>query len=337
MRNRYNLSWTELLNEFIHKSYKLCFVNKNSRWSGNIFLDVVEETGRMSKDQEYIKYLIRKSTPLFIGRLGAVEMTAFLNYLQINNKLPNSEQFKIGKYYLDKVLPNWWSVGSQRSMCNNAGFFPASPENLTKWGVLMEKDIKDVDILLRWLKNEKLLLPLNMNMNFLAYRNIEYPFLFLNPYIEALEGMKVLVISPFSETIKHQYELIDKIWSIKAMCPKYELKTLQSYNILRGNNKDADVRTWFDALKKMEEKISNIDFDIALIGCGAYAFHLGAFIKRMGKKAITTCGSTQLLFGIYGNRWVEFLKEKGIYNGYWTRPFDTKPKGYEKVENAAYW
>lgn len=324
------------MNELIHKSVKL-FRGRHSRWSKDIFLDVVEETGRVSKDQEYIKSLIRGNSPLFIGRLGAVELTAFLNYLQINNKLPNSERFELYKYYMDEVLPNWWSIGTKRSMCNNAGFFPPTHENLTKWGHLMENDIKDVDILLRWLKNEKLVLPLNMNMNFLAYRNIEYPFLFKNPYIEALSGMKVLVISPFSETIKHQYQFLNKIWTTKAMCPIYELITLQSYNVLRGNNDDTDVKTWFDALERMESEISKINFDIALIGCGAYAFHLGAYIKRMGKKAITTCGSTQLLFGIYGNRWAEFLKEKNLYNDHWTRPFDVKPKGYEKVENAAYW
>lgn len=332
----YRLTKTQFINEFIHKVIKN-FYGQKSRWSGDIFLDAINEEGRFSKDQEYLKTLLCSDKPLFIGRLGAVELVAYLNYLQINRRLPKEETFSLFSYYCDKVLPNWWSVGTQRSMCNNAGFFPADANTLNKWGGMMDDDLQQVDVLLRWLKNEKLILPLNSKMNFLAYRNVEYPFKFQNPYIKCFEEKRILVISPFSDTIKHQFQRLDKIWDNPQMRPKYELLTLQSYNVLGGKNEGSDVNGWFDALNRMKDSISKLDFDIALIGCGAYAFHLAAHVKRIGKKAITTCGSTQLLFGIYGNRWESFLIDNGIMNKYWTRPFDTKPQGYEKVENAAYW
>lgn len=334
----YELSKTQFVHEMIHKMVKNLRVNK-SRWSEDVFYDATNEEGRVSKDQEYLKQILCSNSPLMIGRLGAIELVAFLNYLQINGRLPSNESFNLLDYYCDKVLPNWWAVGSQRSMCNNAGFFPANTRNLNKWGKLMDDDIKCVDILLRWLKNEELILPLNENMNFLAYRNVEYPFKFKNPYVECFEGKRILVVSPFSKTIESQFKKMDKIWRGQLrMCPKYELQTLQSYNILGGRNcSQNDVTNWFDALNKMKDSISNKDFDIALIGCGAYAFHLAAHVKRIGKKAITTCGSTQLLFGIYGNRWEKFLIDNNVFNQYWARPFDEKPKGYEKVENAAYW
>lgn len=328
------ISKINLVNELIHKTIKSSIIRKNSRWSSDIFLEYFEETGRVSKDQEFLKNMLDSEKPIFIGRFGAIELATFINYLQIERKLGGADNFSLIKYYFDMVQPNWWSIASQRSMCSNAGFFPSTPENLTKWGELMERDIHDLDVLLRWLKIEDIIVPQNKHMNFLGYKNVEMPFLFKNPYTEVFDNKTILVVSPFSNSIRYQYERYSKIWGSDI---KFELKTLQSYNILSGNKNEGDPQTWFEALDLMKEQIEKQQFDIALIGCGAYAFHLAAHIKRLGKKAITTCGATQLYFGIYGNRWENFLKDKGILNEYWTRPFDIKPKGFEKVENAAYW
>ena len=42
------------------------------------------------------------------------------------------------------------------------------------------------------------------------------------------------------------------------------------------------------------------DFDVALIGCGAYGFPLAAKLKTAGKQAIHLGGVLQALFGIKG-------------------------------------
>ena len=52
----------------------------------------------------------------------------------------------------------------------------------------------------------------------------------------------------------------------------------------------------------MEERIGKIDFDVALLGCGAYGLPFAASIKRMGKKAVHLGVATQILFGIKGKR-----------------------------------
>lgn len=46
--------------------------------------------------------------------------------------------------------------------------------------------------------------------------------------------------------------------------------------------------------------MDKIDYDICLIGCGAYGFPLAAHAKRKGKKAVHLGGALQLLFGIKG-------------------------------------
>ena len=36
----------------------------------------------------------------------------------------------------------------------------------------------------------------------------------------------------------------------------------------------------------MEERVDKFQFDVALIGCGAYGLRMAAFVKGLGKKTI---------------------------------------------------
>jgi len=53
----------------------------------------------------------------------------------------------------------------------------------------------------------------------------------------------------------------------------------------------------------MMNQIRRFDFDIMFVGAGAYAPLLANFAKSIGKIGITTCGDTQLFFGVLGERW----------------------------------
>ena len=80
--------------------------------------------------------------------------------------------------------------------------------------------------------------------------------------------------------------------------------------------------------------MKEIDFDIALIGAGAYGFPLGAYAKQLGKQALHIGGALQLYFGIRGAYYDQF----GYHNEFWTRPLEEeKPKGFKKVEAGRYW
>jgi hypothetical protein len=152
-------------------------------------------------------------------------------------------------------------------------------------------------------------------------------------WLSELEGKKILVIHPMAELIEQQYNTVrEKIWPGKRILPKYEkLSTIKSVNSINGN---CDFASWFDALTFMKNEIDNVDFDVALLGCGAYGFPLAAYIKGKGKKAVHIGGALQLLFGIKGKRW-EFAP---FINEYWVspRPQD-RPKGFENVEGGCYW
>ena len=88
----------------------------------------------------------------------------------------------------------------------------------------------------------------------------------------------------------------------------------------------------------MKNQILKKDFDIALIGCGAYGFPLAAHVKRIGKQAIHLGGSLQILFGIKGKRWDNHPVISKLYNEHWIRPrVEDKPNKAHLVEDACYW
>ena len=145
------------------------------------------------------------------------------------------------------------------------------------------------------------------------------------------------VIHPFVDTIKKQYEKRDKLFPNPDILPEYELKTIKAVQSLGGSN--SEFSNWFEALEYMKKQISEIDFDIAIIGCGAYGLPLASYIKNIGKKAVHMGGGTQLLFGIKAKRWEEQYTNtcyKDLFNNYWAYPSnDEKPISANKVENVA--
>lgn len=150
----------------------------------------------------------------------------------------------------------------------------------------------------------------------------------------ALKGKRVLVIHPFAETIERQYlENRTKIWANPNILPEFtSLQTIKAVQSIAGNN--TDFTTWFDALEWMNHEIDKCDFDVALLGCGAYGFPLAAYIKQCGKQAIHIGGALQIYFGIKGKRW----DHAGLYNDAWVSPSENeRPKNLGRVEEGCYW
>jgi hypothetical protein len=50
--------------------------------------------------------------------------------------------------------------------------------------------------------------------------------------------------------------------------------------------KNGDLYNWFSAVDCMKAKIDKMDFDIAIIGFGAWGVLFVARVKRMEKKAL---------------------------------------------------
>lgn len=161
------------------------------------------------------------------------------------------------------------------------------------------------------------------------------PYYLEHSWLEALEGKRVLVVHPFTETIKRQYERRDLIFP-NGLLPTFDLHVVPSvwYNA-DGN---PDYASWFDALEFLEHQVDQAEYDIALLGCGPFGVPLTAHIKQMGRQAVYIGGALQILFGIRGNRWDGIPEIASLYNEFWVRPGDdNKPRSTRDLDNNCYW
>lgn len=171
----------------------------------------------------------------------------------------------------------------------------------------------------------------------LTYLTSLEPWLAGNPWSAALKGRKVLVIHPFEDSIRSQYERRADLFPGTDVLPEFTLRTLKAVQTIAGNV-DSRFDTWFAALDFMTAAALKKDFDIALIGCGAYGMPLAARLKQAGKQAVHLGGALQLLFGIKGRRWVEDPGCKINFNDAWVYPRETEaPLNSNIVENNCYW
>ena len=96
--------------------------------------------------------------------------------------------------------------------------------------------------------------------------------------------------------------------------------------------------TWFDALAAMEARMDACNYEVAIIGAGAYGLPLAAHARDTGHVAIQMSGATQLLFGIKGRRWDAHPQISKLYNPAWVRPAPTEqPANKQAVEGGSYW
>ena len=158
-----------------------------------------------------------------------------------------------------------------------------------------------------------------------------------------LKGKKVLVIHPFADTVSRQFAKRHLLFEIADFLPDCILDVLPAVQSVGDNAAYTGFSTWFEALESMKREIALRDFDVAIIGAGAYGLFLAAECKRQGKIGIHIGGASQLLFGIIGKRWSDPKSADSsavlpFINEHWTGPSNSEvPAGASKVEGGCYW
>lgn len=284
--------------------------------------------------ENHIKSLLLKDEPCMISRFGSTEMEVVLTYLNYEDERGS----------LNKMLS--YVVGKEgcplpchaAKMMFLSGIFPKSKEMVLKFSKQMLADIKNVDVLGSWLSDDVWMKERYFSEAVrIPLRDLE-PFRSKTPWSEALRGQRVLVIHPFEDSIRKQYfENRARLFPDRCVLPEFELKTLKAVQSIVGTS--VDFADWFEALDFMCQKISEIDFDVAIIGAGGYGLPLASFIKtKLNKKAVHLGGATQIMFGIKGKKWVEDPVFKDLFNQYWISPSKAEtPKRYKLMESGSYW
>jgi hypothetical protein len=270
-----------------------------------------------------MREIVEQNKPLMISRLGSVELSCL-------------------RFYLEKRLhrKNPYSKRVKTHMANQAGFFPVDDRSLDAFSELYLKEIEQVDLMGVWfnLHENVICNEYCPNADLVELCCLE-SFRFANPWSALLSGKKVLVVHPFVESIRKQYtEKRHLLFPSPDVLPDFELKTIKSVQSIAGSN--VDFANWFDAYQYMCDEIAKVDFDICLIGAGAYGLPLASFVKKMGKQSIHLGGVTQILFGIRGRRWEREYADSTakLFNEHWIRPLASEtPANVENIERGCYW
>lgn len=289
--------------------------------------------------------MVSSGKPCMIARYGATELSCILNYISIKK----GKKGNILNFIRSKSSFWWWNKNIMNQMQDWSGFFPSNEENLARFSELMIEDSQYVDALAVF---NSVLTGVDSMQNYLthcqSFFSLPYidPFLSNSPWTRVLRTKKVLVVHPFAKLIEKQYLNRDKLFENPDVLPEFELRTVEAVQSLGGDcNQFED---WFAALEWMKKEIDKEEYDVCLLGCGAYGFPLAAHVKRTGHIAIHVGGSLQLWFGIKGKRWENQKSRdfKGISddfylklmnNPFWVRPDEYVSSHTKKVENGCYW
>ena len=294
----------------------------------------VQFSGQNAND--FVKTAIEQATNgLLVAKFGTIELNAVCCCKRVQDGLRKND-------YLDYIKGKGciYPEDCIKTLYNNAGFFPKSLEKQLEFTELVLNDVKNIDILCSYVDQETYLEKELSHCKKIDLYGYCAPFAWNNPWTSVLEGKRVLIVHPFTESIKKQYDKREKLFNDKLVLPEFkELILVKAVQSIAGNGGSTGYQDWFEALHAMEEEIDKQEYDVALIGCGAYGMSLAAHCKRRGKIAIHMASWVQMLFGIYGQRWVVDQPEYASFiNEYWVRPLESeKPANIEKVENGAYW
>jgi len=260
--------------------------------------------------------------PCMIGKIGSGEMAALRHYLSRADASGLCESW------------GWQTTNLYRI----AGVYPPEPAIFSRFCKEFAQALAHLDVLAVWFNlgehaAQRRFVP---KARLTALRALE-PFYHERPWSQHLEGKRVLVVSPFAETIQTQYRRRRQIWRAKPeMLPDFQLRTVRSP--LSAFLVVPKYPDWFTALDALREQMASAVFDVGIIGAGAWSLSLAAHAKSLGACAIHLGGATQLLFGIKGGRWDPHSEISGFYNGAWTRPSPGEtPQLVQKIEGGCYW
>lgn len=279
--------------------------------------------------QEAISQAISVGRPFCAARFGNDELTNLLRFQFQHLSAPG----KLG-FMLATGDPFFFLLRS-RVRLEAAGMKPLNNSNLERFWALWRGALPDVDLLGSWLPGENLFSEFLPTANLSRVRELE-PYRSKQPWSQSLAGKKVLIVHPFGDSILRQYhDSRPQIFNDERVLPAFEITV---HCPPRGHFQEiSGADHWFELYEDLVTDVLERDFDIALIGAGAFGLPLASHIKRSGRIAIHLGGATQLLFGIMGNRWNADEEIRSLLNDFWTWPTQSETPNRGARKRSPYW
>lgn len=267
----------------------------------------------------------KKNEPYAFGKIGNCELMCIYNYFLYQHK---GQQVQ-------------WDPTITHEIYNNAGVYPQTEQARIDFINEIVNILPNIDSLALWSMfnqdfESRFIKKYSPQCELIDLQCIE-PFYSGSPWSEHLENKNVLVISPFTETIKQQYKKRNLIWRDPRVLPSFNLITLKHPHS-PGIDKPSEYTSWLNMVRHFKVMMDTIDYDVVLTGTGASSLPLIAHARSRGKKGVHLGGPLQLLFGIKGSRWDNGPIGNHLYNEHWIRPsIDEMPIKYKTIEGGCYW
>ena len=166
--------------------------------------------------------------------------------------------------------------------------------------------------------------------------NLDYEHNFFLNVFPKLDNKKICIISSFTDDIKEQLKYKNELFINKCFnnrvgfvykdfnYPNFKSVEFIKIPICMSYYKDrfnlnTEFKNSLELLEDLKTQVMKTDSEIYLIGAGLYSNLLCDFIKTQGKISINCGSSTQLFFGLTGNRF-KYLENQKVTNEYWKYP-----------------
>lgn len=146
-------------------------------------------------------------------------------------------------------------------------------------------------------------------------------------WYDILENKSVLLISSFAPLMVNQYES-GNLHRIDNKFPN--LRNIFGYRTPYTFFNNGNHTNFFETLEDIITNIKKIQFDIAIIGCGAYGCLIAESISSENRLGISIGSRVSQMFGVdpdmrNNNLWISSIPKEYI------------PQNYQKIEGGRYW
>ena len=281
--------------------------------------------------REYIKTKLNSDQPFVIPRISGIENN--IAYLALDS-MKNLNR-------INALLP---------IMKSNAGIKMTSLESVRKYSHLYLEVFNNCSLFAGWEiqgnyihhiaeSHEFIIQQFSSKRMIWAFTFDIFHYIHSSPWTIALQGRRILIVSPFIESISENIHDRAKLYDGVDLFPNCSFLFIKPpITLAQENSEEFDVELdhFYKRLDLLQDK-----YDVALLSCGGYANPVCNYIyKHHNKSAIYVGGVLQMYFGILGNRWLLERKDAvNLYiNEFWKRPKSSeRPINFTSVENACYW
>ncbi len=233
--------------------------------------------------------------------------------------------------------------------CMQCGVFPSTDDQLDRAGLVFADAAASMDFLA--VHESRLAVSaiheLSACPHLVSFNDLEpnkdAPYRGEDCYLPDLRNRRILIVTTPAELLvsRATRDVFERTWD-KIQCPWFSPMSVEgiSFSSLFSSDASEKFSSSLELQSVICDEIASRNFDVALIGASSLGVPLAAFVKSLGKVAISLGGHLQVLFGVQGGRWINnpHWQQAYVTDAWVNMPVEFRPTGRRwLVDDGAYW